>query len=141
VREVAAAELRWHYRALELPQGSIVLEARLHTRAGEPTAIRAAQAAQLEQRRKTQPIHERSCGSVFKNPPGDHAGRLIDAAGLKGASAGSAEISRMHANFIVTRGRARAADVLELIELARHTVAARFGVVLETEVQIVGEQP
>jgi len=85
-------------------------------------------------------VDERSCGSVFLNPPGDFAGRLIEAAGLKGAREGGASISSVHANFIVTRGKASAADVLALVARARREVAERFGVVLETEVKLVGER-
>jgi UDP-N-acetylmuramate dehydrogenase len=94
--------------------------------------------ALLEERRATQPVDRLSCGSVFRNPEGDHAGRLIEAAGLKGTQSGGAEISKVHANFIVNRGGASASDVLRLIELARSEVARRFSVDLETEVQIVG---
>jgi UDP-N-acetylmuramate dehydrogenase len=141
VRDVAAGELAWHYRHVDLPAGAIVLGAQLRAPAGDREQIRAEQAAQLARRRETQPIHDRSCGSVFKNPPGDHAGRLIDAAGLRGTTEGSAQISPMHANFIVTHGRARAADVLALIERAREAVASRFAVTLETEVEIVGVEP
>jgi UDP-N-acetylmuramate dehydrogenase len=143
VRDVTASALAWRYREVDLPADSLVLAARLRTEPGDSAQIRTIQTDQLARRRSTQPIHERSCGSVFKNPAGDHAGRLIEAAGLKGehSRSGGAEISSMHANFIVTRGRARAADVLELIERAREAVAQRFGVELETEVQIVGEQP
>jgi UDP-N-acetylmuramate dehydrogenase len=141
LQELPAARLRWQYRELELPAGSVVLGARFRAPPGDAAQIRADQEAQLARRRETQPIHERSCGSVFKNPPGDHAGRLIEAAGLKGVRQGSAEISPLHANFIVTRGRARAADVLALIARARAAVATRFGVALETEVAIVGEEP
>jgi UDP-N-acetylmuramate dehydrogenase len=140
--DVPAARLRWHYREIELPApGWIVLGARFRTQAADPAAIREAMDAQLAARRATQPVHERSCGSVFKNPPGDAAGRLIDAAGLKGFRVGGAEISQLHANFIVTRGSARASDVLTVIEHAREVVATRSGVQLETEVQIVGENP
>jgi UDP-N-acetylmuramate dehydrogenase len=76
---------------------------------------------------------------MFKNPPGDHAGRLIDAAGLKGTRSGNAQISEVHANFFVNLGGAHAADVLALIELARATVRAQFGVELELEIELVGE--
>ena len=77
---------------------------------------------------------------MFKNPPRDRAGRLIEAAGLKGSAAGGAQISSLHANFIVNRGGARAADVLELIERARREVERRHGVHLETEVRILGRE-
>jgi len=80
-----------------------------------------------------------SCGSVFKNPPGESAGRLIEAAGLKGQRAGDAQISAQHANFIVNLGQARAADVKALIDLARTTVRDRFGITLELEIELLGE--
>ncbi len=80
-----------------------------------------------------------SSSSVFRNPPGDAAGRLIEAAGLMNSRAGAARISDVHANFIVNEGEASAADVLALIERAREAVRKGFGVALETEVRIVGE--
>jgi len=93
----------------------------------------------LAKRRASQPVDQPSCGSVFKNPPGVAAGRLVEAAGMRGARIGGAEISHRHANFIVNRGGATAADVLALIERARERVAKQFGIELETEVLIVGE--
>lgn len=92
----------------------------------------------LAKRHRTQP-KLRSAGSLFKNPPGDHAGRLIEAAGLKGARRGSAQISEAHANFVVNLGGATADDVLALATLAQDEVKARFGVELEWEVKRVGE--
>jgi UDP-N-acetylmuramate dehydrogenase len=80
-----------------------------------------------------------SCGSVFKNPPGNSAGRLIEAAGLKGTRAGSAEISQKHANYIVNLGGAVCDDILRLIDSARERVAKEFGIELELEVQLVGK--
>jgi len=133
-----ASALRFSYRRLERPAGTILLGARLALHPDDPAAIRERMREQLEARRATQPVDQPSCGSVFKNPPGDHAGRLIEAAGLKGLRCGGARISELHANFIVTSD-ARAADVLELIGQARRAVADRFGIELETEVQIVGE--
>jgi UDP-N-acetylmuramate dehydrogenase len=78
-------------------------------------------------------------GSMFKNPPGDYAGRLIEAAGLKGYRTGSAQISPMHANFFINLGGATAAEIRGLIELAHRTVTDRFGVRLELEIELVGE--
>jgi UDP-N-acetylmuramate dehydrogenase len=135
---VPASALHFVYRRLERPADAILLGARLALEPGDPGEIRARMRAQLEARRATQPVDQPSCGSVFKNPPGDFAGRLIEAAGLKGLRCGGARISELHANFIVTSG-ATAADVLELIERARRAVAERFGVELQTEVQIMGE--
>ena len=78
-------------------------------------------------------------GSMFKNPPGDYSGRLIDAAGLKGFRAGDAEISPLHGNFFINRGSARAVDVMDLIEQARQAVLEKFGVELELEIELLGE--
>jgi UDP-N-acetylmuramate dehydrogenase len=141
VRELARSELHFAYRRVDLPPGSVVLAASFATTPDDPDAIRERQKKGLAQRRATQPIDQPSCGSVFVNPPGDFAGRLIEAAGLKGAREGGAAISELHANFIVNLGGARAGDVLRLIERAREAVRARFGVALETEVKIVGAEP
>jgi UDP-N-acetylmuramate dehydrogenase len=104
----------------------------------DPTAIRARVAAYRQHRKDTQPPQP-SAGSVFKNPPGDHAGRLVEAAGLKGARHGGAQISPKHANFIVNNGGATAADILALMARARRTVLERFGVALELEVELRGD--
>ena len=93
----------------------------------------------LRQRNATQPIGEPSCGSVFKNPPGQHAAQLIEAAGLKGHRLGSARVSDKHANFIISDAATRAADVEALIDHIRERVAAQFEIRLESEVRIVGE--
>ena len=93
----------------------------------------------VSERKATQPLGLPSCGSVFKNPPGDHAARLIESAGLKGARIGGAEVSPKHANFIINTGGATAADIEALIGHVRDTVQARHGVRLDTEVQFLGE--
>jgi UDP-N-acetylmuramate dehydrogenase len=131
--------LGFRYRHAELPEDAIVVAARFHTEAGAPAEVRARQKGLLAQRRATQPVDQPSCGSVFKNPPGDFAGRLIEAAGLKAVARGGARISELHANFIVTSADARAADVLALIALAREEVRKRFRVELEPEVRVIGE--
>ncbi len=95
----------------------------------------------LERRKRTQPLGLPSCGSVFRNPPGDHAARLIEDAGLKGFSIGGAEVSEKHANFIINRDDATATDVEELIEYVRQKVIEVHGVELVHEVRIVGEAP
>jgi len=92
----------------------------------------------LARRGATQPLSVPSCGSVFKNPPGDFAGRLIEAAGLKGHRVGGAQISLIHANFIANTGDATASDVMALIELATERVQAHSGTRLEREVRILG---
>lgn len=95
--------------------------------------------AMLERRKKTQPLGLPSCGSVFRNPTGDHSARLIEAAGLKGHRIGGAEVSEKHANFIINRDGASATDIEELIEHVRQTVLDEHGVKLVHEVRIVGE--
>lgn len=97
--------------------------------------------AMLERRKATQPLGLPSCGSVFRNPPGDHAARLIETAGLKGYRIGGAEVSPKHANFIINVDNATATDVEELIEHVRQTVIERHGIELRHEVRIVGEVP
>ena len=92
----------------------------------------------LDKRRETQPIGEWSCGSVFTNPPGDHAARLIEATGLKGFRIGDASVSQKHANFIINHGAASAADLERLIGHVRDEVARVHGVALHPEVRIVG---
>ena len=93
----------------------------------------------VSERKERQPLGLPSCGSVFKNPPGDHAARLIEAAGLKGTRVGGAEVSPKHANFIINTGGATAADIETLVGQVRAAVEVRHGVRLDTEVQIVGE--
>jgi len=93
----------------------------------------------LARRKATQPVGKPSAGSTFRNPPGDHAARLIDTAGLKGFRVGDARVSEMHANFILTGANASAADVEALIAHVRTVVAEKHGVHLEPEVRIVGE--
>ena len=105
----------------------------------KPGVNESAMRELLDKRRETQPIGEWSCGSVFTNPPGDHAARLIESAGLKGLRIGDASVSQKHANFIINHGAARAADIEALIEHVRRTVAKVHGVELTTEVRIVGE--
>lgn len=134
-------QLVFRYRSLcGLAPGSIVLSTRFAVRARAPEILRASIREQLSRRSSTQPLDIPSCGSVFKNPSGDFAGRLIEAAGLKGARVGGAEVSTVHANFIVNRGGATAADVLSLIETARAAVREHAGLELETEVRIVGRK-
>ena len=92
----------------------------------------------LMKRNRAQPVNFPNSGSMFKNPPGSHAARLIEEAGLKGKKSGMAQISEKHANFIVNHGDARAEDVLSLITQAREAVKKKFGIALELEVKLVG---
>jgi UDP-N-acetylmuramate dehydrogenase len=142
VRHLSRETLRFTYRALRgLAPGSVIVSTLFGVTPSTPEAVRAVIDPQLARRSATQPLELPSCGSVFKNPPGDFAGRLIEAAGLKGLRVGGAEISTVHANFIVNRGGARAVDVLALIEGARTAVLEATGLLLETEVRIVGRKP
>jgi UDP-N-acetylmuramate dehydrogenase len=119
--------------------GDIVLTATFRLAAADPVSIRTRLDEIRRWRQEHQPLTQPSAGSVFRNPPGDSAGRLIDACGLRGASLGGASISAKHANFIVNMGGATASDVRRLAERARIAVAARFGIELVYEVQFVGD--
>jgi UDP-N-acetylmuramate dehydrogenase len=133
-----AAEYDIGYRQVKGPDNEWFIGARLEFDRA-PGVNADAMRELLEKRKQTQPIGEWSCGSVFTNPPGDHAARLIESAGLKGFRIGDASVSLKHANFIINHGRARAADVEALIEHVQRTVAQVHGVDLHTEVRIVGE--
>jgi UDP-N-acetylmuramate dehydrogenase len=125
-------------QAASARQQAVVLEAQFALRKSEREALES-QVAQITSRRKASQPRGATCGSVFKNPPGDYAGRLVEAAGLKGHRQGEAEISAVHANFFVNRGNATAADIKKLIDLACETVQTRFGVRLELEIELIGE--
>jgi UDP-N-acetylmuramate dehydrogenase len=119
--------------------GHVVLRGRFAVTPDQVSAVRQRTDAVQAERKRTQPYGVRSLGSTFKNPPGDFAGRLIEAAGLGGRSHGGAQISPKHANFILNIDHASAADVLSLVGIARDEVASRFGVVLEREIVMLGE--
>jgi UDP-N-acetylmuramate dehydrogenase len=127
------------YRRVQGPADEWFIGARLEFEE-RPGANSGAIRALLERRRLTQPIGEWSCGSVFTNPPGDHAARLIESAGLKGFRVGDAGVSLLHANFIINHGAARARDIEAVIRHVQLTVAAVHHVLLEPEVRIVGEE-
>ena len=133
------SEVSWGYRSTDLRSRGIVVEASLRLEQGDPTKIRWAMERSLSRRKRTQPLSMPSAGSIFKNPVGDSAGRLIEAAGLKGMTVGGAQISETHANFIVNLGTASASDVLSVMERARETVKEAFGVELEPEIELLGE--
>jgi UDP-N-acetylmuramate dehydrogenase len=118
---------------------SVIRAATFETGGDEPARIRERIKQVQKHRRDTQPIEKRSLGSTFKNPPGDAAGRLIDACGLKGRQVGGAQISAKHANFIVNLGGATANDVLALMAEMRDRVRERFGIDLEPEIRVVGQ--
>jgi UDP-N-acetylmuramate dehydrogenase len=133
-----AADYDIGYRQVKGPDNEWFIGARLEFERA-PAVNTDAIRELLDKRKQTQPIGEWSCGSVFTNPPGDHAARLIESAGLKGFRIGDASVSLKHANFIINHGHALAADVEALIVQVQRTVAQVHGVELHTEVRIVGE--
>ena len=134
-----ARRAAFEYRRSALPEDAVVVAATVALEPGDPGLIRARMDEARTWRRRTQPIAEPNCGSVFKNPPHDHAARLIEEAGANGLSVGGASVSAKHANFIVAAEGASAVDVTELIGRIQERVDRTFGVRLETEVQMVGE--
>ena len=142
VRTFDNAACRFGYRDSRFKHGDeVILAAQLHLRPDESAAIAERVAANHATRRATQPLADQNAGSVFRNPPGDHAGRLIDAAGLKGLRIGTASVSTLHANFIVTDRGGRASDVRALGDRVRAAVLERFGVALQYEIEFVGDWP
>ncbi len=140
IHERAPAEYSVGYRSVTGPANEWFIEATFRFDPDVDPSMDAMN-AMLERRKATQPLGLPSCGSVFRNPPGDHAARLIEAAGLKGFRIGGAEVSDKHANFIINRDDASATDIEELIEHVRQTVCDVHGVELIHEVRIVGEVP
>jgi UDP-N-acetylmuramate dehydrogenase len=133
--------LEYAYRTSRLkrqPGQAIVLAATLRLYRSTPEKVQAKIDEFVAYRRQTQPPGA-SMGSMFKNPPGDYAGRLIEAAGLKGARVGDAQISTLHANFFINHGQATAREIYNLIEMARQGVAEKFDVKLELEIELIGE--
>jgi len=138
VRDLPAASIRFDYRRAHLPK-SIVVGVWLQLRPGLRVEIARIVKDYLHYRKDTQPLAMPSAGCVFKNPPRDSAGRLLEAAGLKGMRIGDAEVSTKHGNFIVNRGHASAADVIGLIHKVRRMIKQKTGVRLDLELKIVGE--
>ncbi|HEX2088701.1 MAG TPA: UDP-N-acetylmuramate dehydrogenase [Actinomycetota bacterium] len=136
---VPVGEAQFSYRRSSLPEGSVVVGASVVLRPGDRQEIRRGMDDARNWRRATQPLAEPNCGSVFKNPPGDHAARLVEAIGAKGLSVGNASVSTKHANFIVAKPGARAGDVRDLISLLQQRIEDQFGIRLEPEVQLVGD--
>lgn len=129
---------QYFYRHTTLARDAIVAHVTLAFERGEPRAVREEMQRRLVRRKHTQPLQFPNAGSCFRNPEGDKAGRLIEAAGAKGWREGGAEVSPRHANFIVNRDNARAAEVATLLAKIRRAVLERFGVELELEVHFVG---
>lgn len=140
VEEYEREELGFAYRRSRFSgdRNTIVVGGTFILRPDEPAAIKVRMRQFARRRRSTQPLGLPSSGSVFKNPPGDFAGRLVEQAGLKGTQIGQAMVSLAHGNFIVNCGGATASDVLRLIDLVRQRVHKEFGIELELEVELVG---
>jgi UDP-N-acetylmuramate dehydrogenase len=134
-----AIDVAWHYRRTTIPRDAIVARTTLRFDRGDVKAVRERMQTRLVRRKATQPVAIPNSGSCFRNPEGDHAGRLIEAAGAKGWREGGAEVSPLHANFIVNTGGASARDVATLLARVRRAVEERFGVDLHLEVHLVGE--
>ena len=132
-------ELRFSYRHLDLPRGFVVTALEVHLRRGDPDAMAARAGDARKKRGKGQPLGHPNAGSIWKNPTGDFAGRLIDAVGLRGERAGGAQISPEHGNFIVNVDQARAADIKQLMDRTRDRVWEARGVWLEAEVKLIGD--
>ena len=141
-REIWPVErLEYSYRSSVLkrqPGQAVVLAALLRLERSTPQEVQSRMEEFAAYRRNTQPPGA-SMGSMFKNPPGDYAGRLIEAAGLKGARIGDAQISPLHANFFLNLDQANASDIYELVQLARQAVMEKFGIELELEIELLGE--
>lgn len=138
LRVLPAPEAGFRYRGSSLPEASIVIGATLRLEPGDPVEIRARMDEARRWRRETQPLAEPNCGSVFKNPEGDHAARLIESVGGKEMVVGEARVSEKHANFIIAGRGATSADVWQLIAEIQERVRAETGVELEPEVHAVG---
>ncbi len=132
-------EMGFGYRTSSVLEGHLALDARVVLRRDDKEKIKGQVRELLDKRTRTQPGGFPSAGSVFKNPQGESAGKLIELAGLKGVAVGGAQVSEKHANFIVNTGKAKAAEVLALMEIVREKVLEVHGTRLEPEIKIIGE--
>ena len=135
---ITRMNIKFSYRKTHLPVEGVVWDATLHTEKEEKKIVRKRMLDILRERKIRQPEPTRTAGSVFKNPPGDYAGRLIEQAGLKGKVLGGAKISEKHANWIVTTHGAKASDVYGLLKLVQNTVEDKLGIKLEPEIKLIG---
>lgn len=138
VLDVPSSSIRFGYRRTLMPRG-VVVGVWLQLKPGLRSSIETVVKDYLHYRRDTQPLALPNAGCVFKNPKPETAGQLVESAGLKGMQVGDAQVSEKHANFIINKGHARAADVLKLIRRIGHTVQQRTGITLELELKVVGE--
>ena len=138
LRLLHADEISWQYRSSSLRGTATILDARLALQADDPQRIARRIEGALVRRKASQPLFVPSAGSVFKNPRDRSAGELIEKVGMKGARCGDAQVSELHANFIINRGSARATEVLQLIREIRDKVQDRYGIELRPEIQFLG---
>ena len=131
-------DLRYSYRHSELPESAVVVSARFQGTPGDPAEIGAEMDRIAQAREESQPLRTKTGGSTFKNPEGDKAWRLVDAAGCRGMTRGGAQVSEKHTNFLINTGDATSADIEGLGEDVRRKVYADSGVMLEWEIQRVG---
>ncbi len=131
-------QIAWGYRSSSFASDEVIVECELSVEPADPFFIRGKMEASHARRKKTQPLSLPSCGSVFRNPEGAPVGALIEEAGLKGLRIGGAQVSEVHANFIVNTGDATARDVLELINLVKTKVYETYGIELQPEVRFLG---
>jgi UDP-N-acetylmuramate dehydrogenase len=132
------SQLLFSYRSLKLERSTVITHARFEVEMANPDLVADRMAANLKGRKKMQPVDEPSAGCVFKNPPNDHAGRLIELAGLKGSRIGGAMVSPRHANYIVNVGEATGADILALMDLIQSEVQRKIGIHLDPEIRVIG---
>ena len=135
---VRGPEIDWGYRRSGLARRGVIVESTLALQAGDGVHIRRVMEASLRRRKRNQPLGTPNAGSVFVNPPGDSAGRIIESLGLKGSMVGGAQVSEVHANFIVNAGNATAADVIELITRVRDAAREAHGIELTPEIRFLG---
>lgn len=140
LKTLPVAELGYTYRHSQLPEGAVVVAARLKGEAGDPEAIGAEMERIAQAREESQPVRTKTGGSTFKNPPGEKAWQLVDAAGCRGMMRGGAQVSEKHTNFLINTGTATSADIEQLGEDVRAKVRANSGVELEWEIQRVGRK-
>jgi UDP-N-acetylmuramate dehydrogenase len=138
IYEMSASELGLEYRASKIPEDTVILSANMRLRKDVKEDVAKRTNSFLKQKRETQPLSEMSAGCVFRNPEGASAGRLIDEAGCKGMRIGDVEVSRVHANFFINKGDAKASDFLKLMDEVKAKVASVFGTELEPEIRILG---
>ena len=131
-------DIHWGYRETSIPKNEIILETTLKLIPSDKSSIRIRMEKNLQRRKKTQPIGKPSCGSVFRNPPQYSVGKMIEECGLKGFSVGGAQVSDIHANFIVNNGNATAADVSSVMQEVYGKVKDTYGVELKPEVKFLG---